>query len=241
MKKIITGGLLFLLLFVSSAHAVPSNFFRHPTCHDDVTTLPIFELSTRYNDEHLKQGTIFLIDDDMWVTAWHAIYHDGKTLTHHIILPDGSEIEAGVLQIDETADIAILYAPSENMKPMNLSSDLLEQFEPVWNVGMASISNKIMVSFEGIIMRVVDDIFYLSTAVAFPGMSGGPQVRCNGDNLEVVAVVIKTTMDIFKQTEEVLDNGTIIKTDYYVIEGSKSSPHIVKNVVEVIFGVVDDE
>ena len=71
-------------------------------------------------------------------------------------------------------------------------------------------------------------------------MSGGPQVRCNGDRLEVMAVIIKLTMDRFNIIIEEFDDGTIIEYHQYVIEGSKSSPHIAKTIVETIFEILDD-
>jgi hypothetical protein len=242
MPKIITAVLISLLLFMSSSHAVPSNLFRNPTCHDDVTTLPIFQLSTRYEGEWLKNGSIFLVDNDIWATAFHAVDHGpGIELTHFIILPNGSEIEATVLQTDPVTDIAILYAPSGNMIPMAKLSKPMSQFEPIWNIGLPGISDNTMISFEGVIMSVSGNIFLMSSAVAFPAMSGGPQVRCNENTLEVVGVVIKTAMDLFRKEQVEHENEVIENRYYYIIHGSKSSPHIAKNMVEVIFDMIDNE
>lgn len=227
---------------MSSSHAIPSNFFRPPACHDDITTLPIFQLLTEYQGKSLKNGTIFLIDKNMWVTAVHVVSHDDIIdLKYYIIIPDGSRIEAEVIYANPIADIAILSAPSGKMKPLAKLSKPIEHFEPIWNIGLPGISDYDIISFEGIIMSIVNNIFLQSSAIAFTGMSGGPQVRCNGDRLEVLAVIIRLTMDRFNIIIEKLDDGTIINHHQYMIEGSKSSPHIAKSIVDVIFGMMDNK
>jgi len=242
MKKILAAVFISLLLFMSSSHAIPSNFFLQPTCHDDVTMLPIFQLSIKAGDQEIQYGTTFLVDKDMWATAFHVVSNSTRVeLKYYIVLPNGSEIEAEILQTDPISDIAILYAPSGNMKPMAQLSTITERYEPVWNIGLPRVTARAMISFEGIILSVVDDIFLQSSALAFGGMSGGPQVRCNGDKLEVVGVIIKTTMHLFQIVKEELEDGTIIKHRYYQAEGSKTSPHVAKAMVEVFSGMMDNE
>lgn len=241
MKKLITAVFISLLLFMSSSHAIPSNLFKQPTCHDDVTTLPIFQLLTTYKGNDLKNGTVFLIDKDMWVTAVHVVSNnDIIELKHYIILPDDSRIEAEVIYADPVADIAILSAPSGKMKPIAKITKPIDRYEPIWNIGLPGITDNAMISFEGIILSIVDRIFLQSNALAYTGMSGGPQVRCNGDKLEVIAVIIKLTMDRFNIITDELENGTIMMHHQYMVDGSKSSPHIAKTVVESIFEILDN-
>ena len=242
MKKIHAVVFISLMIFMSSAHPIASNFFRQPTCHDDVSTLPIFELRVKFKGEDLKHGTTFLIQKDMWATANHVVNNiDNEVLKHYIIMPDGSTIEAKILKTDPINDIAILYAPSGNMVPMNLLSATLTKYEPVWNIGIPGVTNKRMISFEGIILGTINNIYLSSSAIAFSGMSGGPQVRCNGNQLEVASVIVITQMGLFSSTRSNLPDGTIVIQNQYQIKGSKSSPHIAQNMVDLIFESIDNK
>ena len=126
------------------------------------------------------------------------------------------------------------------MTPISLLSVPLEKYEPVWNVGVPGVTNKNLISFEGIILGVADEIYLRSSAITFGGMSGGPQLRCAAGKLEAAAVIVITNMELFASTRGELPDGTIVITNKYQIKGSKSSPHIAKTLVELIFESTDN-
>jgi len=234
MTKIIAAAFISLLLLMSPAHAVPSNLFKPPVCHADISTLPINMVSVYVDGVEEKQGTAFLVLEDIWATAFHVTYLGlGVDANYVIQRRDGTVTKAQLLFADPHTDVAILHAPSDGLKPIKMLSTVMELNETVWNVGFPAQTENRMMTYEGMLSRT-DGIFLRSSAIALSGMSGGPQLRCHGDEIEAVAVITDTTMKVFEKVIMKQPDGSTVIHYFYQVQGSKTSPHIAKAVREVV-------
>jgi hypothetical protein len=130
---------------------------------------------------------VFLVEKDFWITAAHVM-QDGKVSIG--IIRDGDiYIEAELVYVDVGKDIAILYGPSGDRKPLPIMMKPLKQGEAVWSVGFPGVAGNLMVSFEGSALAVSQNGSIVASALVLPGMSGGPLFRCNGRALEVSGTI----------------------------------------------------
>lgn len=242
MKKICAALTAGLLLFATATFGAQTNLYTPPDCYADVESLPIYIISVRSAvlgedgqviKEETGRGTVWLADKNFWVTAAHVVDY-GKNVTHTLIYLDTNlALAANIVYVDEERDVAILYAESGDLEPINLMSEtLLKQFEPLWNVGYPGIAGNTQVSFQGMTLRVDTGGHLVSTTLALPGMSGGPQFRCEGDELQAVGVITSFTVGNAREKHYTLEDGTrVIERTVTNAGGSWSTPHVVNYIL----------
>lgn len=225
------AAMFVMLLMIGTANAVPTNSVDSPTCYPSYTALPIYRMDVVQlspTGMSRARGTVFLGSRNFWITAAHVMY-DGKAKTGQIYVGDKAYIEANLIYIDIKNDVAVLYADSGPITPLNLQTSVLTEHEPMWNLGYPGLSGyNNMVSFRGSLLSVPNqfETQLVTSALVLPGMSGGPTVRCSATGLEVVGVVSSYPVEHIRR-EQQLENGTTQIVVHSVNSGGGfSSPHM---------------
>ena len=227
-------ALLLIALSFSTAEAAPNNQYTPPECYPTVETLPIYFVRStlKYLDKdgveklNTIRGSTFLVDKNYWVTNSHVLNYGEDLETVEITIAD-TTLTAEVILNDPAKDVAILYADSGDRQPIPLRSTPLKRRETLWAIGYPAIAGYYLMSFEGSTMGVDRGGQLVTSVVVFPGMSGGPTVRCNGDKLEAVSVSTALVSTPLTSSKRVLQDGTVVFHTESVNSGvSKSVPHI---------------
>ncbi|MEM9035456.1 MAG: serine protease [Actinomycetota bacterium] len=142
------------------------------------------------------QGTAFLIEDDLAITAWHVV--DGASQIGLTI--DGAVIDADVIGHDADRDVALLRLASNvtSVAPLTVSADVPRVGEEVaamghprglplaLTVGRVTSMNGTFDFGSPEVPDVIEDLIQTDAVVA-PGNSGGPLIDGRG---EVIGVVV---------------------------------------------------
>ena len=140
-------------------------------------------------------GTGFVIEQDGLIVSNNHVVDD-PTLKYWVILADGSEYPAKVLDLDKYDDVALLQISAQNLTPAKLGdSSALETGQTVFAIGNSLGEYQYTVS-RGVVSatnRSVDagdtsgnptgrlHSLIQTDAAINPGNSGGPLVNLNGE------------------------------------------------------------
>jgi len=250
MKTFAALSVAALMIFANLAQSAPTNIVTPPACYSDVESfesLPIFVLevvtTTDLGDGVFKlspgRGSVFLANKNFWVTASHVI-DDGEITRAEIHIDNGTHLTAELVYFNVENHVAILYADSGDMVPLNLLTIPLTQYEAIWNVGYPAIVGEALVSYEGSSLQVAPSGYLISNGLALPGMSGGPQFRCREGILEVAGIVTAYTTEYDESTEIQEDGTKIIYRNHTNSGGSVSTPNVVDYVLAAMIKRLED-
>lgn len=181
--------ILILLLISTTLAGDATNLYRTPHCSPIVRNLPIFEMTAYAKTGRTElRSSVVLVGPNTWATSAHGIRF-GEVKKIIIYLPGGREVKAKVNWFDKDRDIAELRGFSANIRPIDAMSYDLEQFEQVWNIGYPSFSAGLLMSYTGFQVRQRKDGLLVVSAIGFRGMSGGANVRCVEDRVELVGII----------------------------------------------------
>jgi len=178
-----------LLLVSTAIYGDSSNQYRTPHCSPIVRNLPIFEMTAYAKTGRSElRSTVVLVGPNTWATSSHGVRHGGvKKII--IYLPGRKEVKAKVTWFDKDKDIAVLYAKSNNIRPIDSMSFNLARHEQVWNIGYPGFGAGLIMSYTGFQVRHRKDGLLITSAIGFKGMSGGASVRCVDGHLELVGII----------------------------------------------------
>lgn len=244
MKKISLVLLFNFLLLGTAAFSAPNNLFSPPTCYEEITKLPIFMLvvgniiteNQQKTFASYGRGTVWLVNKNYWVTAAHVVADKNDKQPQAMVLLKDRNLLADIIFTDNKNDIAILYADSNKLVPIDLiSAPIKAEVEPIWNVGYPAIAAQNITSFQGAVFSISIEGQLMSNAYAMPGMSGGPQLRCNGQQLEAIGVISAFSVADRQTYVSVSPNGTkVIKHIITNDGGSAATPDIARYVMLAI-------
>ena len=215
------------------AEAAPTNQFSQPTCTFDVRSLPIMYINSQKSiwSAEIARSTTFLVAKDIWATAAHSIGY-GKHKRIQIFI-DGEIVDATLLYVDVMNDVALVTAPSGDLKPLALASKPLIKFEPAWTVGYPYYDPGYLHSYGGMLLNVDRRGFVKINALAIQGMSGGPAFRCSDGILEVMGINVEHRV-IMLQEDIVIEDGKVWRIRTITNSGySNVSP--ISNLIEHIY------
>ena len=172
-----------VLFMTTTLFAEPSNQYRTPHCYPDVENLPIYRIIV--GDLH---STVVLVGKNTWVTSAHSIDY-GKTKKITIYLPGNKKIRAKITWFDDNKDVAVLDANSNNIRPIDRMTFDLIKYEQIWNIGYPAVAGGKILSFTGFQIRYNENNILVTSALGLHGMSGGANVRCVDDKLELVGII----------------------------------------------------
>lgn len=164
-----------------------------PMCHMDIETLPIRLLEV-VNEEvdvagnqaiYSITGTVFLVDDNTWMTAAHIIDDHAIVINTHNA--DGSRTPLTIIKSIPEMDLVVLSGDSTGLTPI-MVDDRLPIEELVYNIGYPGFAGDVLVSYAGIITGTTETKIQTNAAV-FSGMSGGPVLWCDGDVLTAFGAI----------------------------------------------------
>ena len=159
-----------------------SNQFRVPHCSPHVQRLPIYQM---HNNK--SNSTVVLVGPNTFATSAHGVAY-GNARDIVIFLPNRT-VKARIAWIDKDKDIAVLSAKSYNIRPIDAQSFDLADHEPLWNIGFPDVADGEMISFSGFKLRYNSRGLLVTSTLALHGMSGGANVRCMDDRLELVGII----------------------------------------------------
>lgn len=199
--------IILLLLFTTNANATAINVIVPPSCVADFNELPIVMIKT-LNEKGVITGlsTAFLVARNKWATAAHSIW-DADVAKVELFV-DGEIVPSEITGWNKHRDIAIVTAESpEDWIPMKMAQGLLYQHTPMWNIGFPEYNRPHLHSYGGMVLRLTEQRKIRSNALAIPGMSGGPAVYCDGDQLRVYGVIISYPWEVVTETIKTDENG----------------------------------
>ncbi len=143
--------------------------------------------ATRESIVHIKasRGSTasgVVIAQDRVLTVAHAVDPNSKLA----INIQGAFVEAELIAIDETTDLALLAVPTGSLKIIPLSAEPLRVEEPVWALGYP-LAKKLRLSL-GLYQSIYNGRLYTSTHVN-SGVSGGGLLRCDAGQFVLAGVV----------------------------------------------------
>ncbi len=144
-------------------------------------------------DQDAVYGTGFVLDSDGMIVSNNHVVSD-PTMNYTVILPDGSEYPAKILDLDKFDDIALLQVNAQNLVPAQLGdSSALETGQSVFAIGNSLgqyqyTVTRGVVSALGRSVDVADDSgqdsrlhnLIQTDAAINPGNSGGPLINLSG-------------------------------------------------------------
>lgn len=150
-------------------------------------------------------GSGFIIDSDGHiVTNAHVLAHAAEIAS--VTLPDGRQMPATIVGLDERTDIAVLRADGERLPNVNIGSSadlvtgewaiaignpfggLLEDTQPTVSVGVISATGRRINRSVSDSERLYQDMIQTDAAIN-PGNSGGPLVNAAGDVIGVNTMI----------------------------------------------------
>jgi hypothetical protein len=164
-----------------------------------VRNLPIYQLQADLGKKKpydILNSTVVLIGKNTWATSAHSVAW-GKSDKIKIFLPGPREVIAHITWSHRGKDIAVLSAPSYDIKPINSMSFDLGQHEQVWNIGYPTVGGGDLLSFSGMFVRYNRNAMAVTTALGLSGMSGGATVRCVNEKLELVGIITAMTQEAY--------------------------------------------
>ena len=203
------------------------NGASNPPCVADIRDLPIFEIRARMERGESFRGSTFLIDHNHWATAAHVVDGDIRSLS--IYTPDGV-IQGKLVYYDEVADVAVIKTPEiVNYDPIVVKMKESNYLDSVWNVGYPGWANDRQVVSSGKVIGYSEGMIY-TNAMVMTGMSGGPTLSCDGDNLEATGVISMFSQELLSVRE--IENGddAITEIEKTYINSGESFSAILHNV-----------
>lgn len=150
--------------------------------------------------EPLISGTGFFVRPGEVVTNMHVIKNAHRVEIHTLDAKGRTYPVAGALAVDDEADLALLQVelPAERSKPLNLTTSLPEEGEPVFLIGNplrleGSVSDGIVSA-----IREVPDLGRIIqiTAPVSHGNSGSPLFNMRGQVIGIVTVKVTNGQNI---------------------------------------------
>ena len=196
-----------------------------PPCVTDINSLPISMLTSTSYDGAEYRGSAFMVDPNIWVTAAHVV--DGNVNEVSLYL-HGNTIKGTIEFInDNGADIAVIIADTiDGYEPLIISEHDPMFYEEMWNIGYPGWAGQEQVVTSGHLIDLIDDSLVATTALVMGGMSGGPTVHCNGDQLQVDGVIRSYRKQLTSEEVVIIDGiHTIEKSYINTGEGYSTSLH----------------
>ena len=196
-----------------------------PPCVANIEDLPISLITATHTDNKVFRGTAFMVDPNIWITAAHVVEGDIADLS--IMLRSGPI--SGVIEYigDINNDIAIIITePVDEYIPLVISEDDPAFFERMWNIGYPGWAGTQQVVTSGHLIDLYDDKVVATSAMVMGGMSGGPTVHCNGDELQVDGVIKSYKKQLTSEQVVIVDGVQTVEKSYINTgEGYSTSLH----------------
>lgn len=186
---------------------------KTPPCAENINDLPISLVYTTLADGSIFRGTAFMVGMTEWVTAAHVV--DGDVIDVSIVLDDTILLGNITYIGDSDNDIAVIQtSATHDYTPLVVGGESeLPHFAEVWNIGYPAWAGRTQVVTSGSVIGTGTTTLFTS-AMVMGGMSGGPTLYCNGDQLQVDGVIKSYRKELTSENVSIINGIHTIEKSY---------------------------